>query len=81
MLSFVFWLVSEPVTLRGCKYKCVCVYVVRDGSVPDKLAGVECESKAWSGYLTALSGDSLWTQTLSLTDCRIMETKDSCCSL
>lgn len=59
----------------------VCVYVMRDGSVPDKLAGVECKSKAWLVYLTALSGDSLWTQPFSLTDCPIMETKDSCCSL
>lgn len=39
--------------------------------------GSERRSEARSVYLTALSGDSLWTQllTFSLTDCCIMETK------
>lgn len=43
----------------------------------DKQVGSECRSEARSVYLTALSGDSLWTRllTFSLTDCCIMETK------
>lgn len=48
--------------------------------IPDKLPRMEWESKTWFVYLTALSSDSLWTRPLSLTDCWIMETKDSCCS-
>lgn len=43
----------------------------------DKQVGLERRSEACSVYLTALSGDSLWTRlrTFSLTDCCIMETK------
>lgn len=59
--------------------RCVCVRL-RLLLLLDKLAGMELVSKAWPVYLTALSGDSLWTRPFSLTDCCIMETKDSGCT-
>lgn len=65
---------------------CVCVCVLRDffffllcvhppSSLTNWLRW--SESRAWSVYLTALGGDSLWTRPLSLTDCCVMKTKDS----